>query len=129
MSTSAERMRRLRARQVAGLAPAPDRTPRDPADLLTPAVETTITALNLDAKDTALAQLARLFAAAIDEAENPGSALRWLGPPFLKVLLQLGATPAARSAKSGKPDQPRRVNRVAQIRGARVAADAKRRSS
>jgi hypothetical protein len=39
MSTSTERMRRLRERRAAGLLPAEGQAPRDAADLLAPAVE------------------------------------------------------------------------------------------
>ena len=96
MSTSAERMRRLRERRAAALLPIDGQAPRNAADLLAPAVEATLQALELGPADAAAAQLARRYARAIDQARDPAWAARWLAPPLLDALVQLGATPAAR---------------------------------
>jgi hypothetical protein len=122
MSTSAERMRALRARRVAALIPVDGPSPLPEADQLAPAVEETIEALKLTGRDAAAAQLARRYAAAIDQAENPASALRWIGPLLLKVLGELQATPATRAARKPERAGP---NRVAQLRGQHMAAKAK----
>ena len=124
MSTSTERMRRLRERRAAEhaaeLAPVPDASPRDPDDCLLPAVEASIGALELGERDQAAAQLARRLAAVIDEAASPFAALRWLGPELLKCLESLGATPAAR-AKLPKPEAPRQPSQLDRLRSARAA--------
>lgn len=76
---------------------------RDSSQLLWPAVSETIAVLKLDpdGQDAAAAKLALQYARTIDEA-TPGkeyaSAIRWIGPELLKVLAELGATPAARAA-------------------------------
>jgi hypothetical protein len=98
-------MRRMRERQAAAIEPYRSPAPRDVDELLAPAIGETITALELGGKDVAAAQLARRYAAAIDQARSPAAALRALGPLLLKALESLGATPAARSAKARKPDQ------------------------
>ena len=107
MSTSTERMRRLRERRAAGLQPPDDGPPpRDADDLVLPAVETSIEALGLDATDTAVAQLARGYARVLDTARDPAWAARWYGPELLKALDALGATPLARArlkTSVGKP--------------------------
>lgn len=109
-------MRALRARRAAAIEPVADLAPRDPEDMLGPAVEVTLAALQLGPRDAAVAQLARRFAGAIDEAADPGMALARLGPMFLKILLALGAVPASRPA--GKPGslRPAGPNRVALLR-------------
>jgi hypothetical protein len=111
-TTSADRMRALRARRAAALASAPDPGPRDPAALVLPAVETTLAALALAPRYAAAAQLARVLASAIDEAESPAAAVIKLGPQLLKVLQALETTRAARLARSpggrGGPTEPGR---------------------
>lgn len=65
---------------------------------ITAAIETTLAALTLDDADTAAAELARKYAAAIDALE-PADVPRLIGtigPSLLKALEALGATPAAR---------------------------------
>jgi hypothetical protein len=84
---------------------------RDASELLYPAAYATVMSLDIDrdGKDGAAAKLALQYARTIDEAP-PGkayaAAIRWLGPELLKVLAELGATPAARAAmkKTVKPD-------------------------
>src|SRR6266567_7325925 len=97
-------MRRLRARQAAAIEPSGSPGLRDAGELLAPAVAETVMALGLGGKDAAVAQLARRYAAVIDGAESPGAALRAFGPPLLKVLESLGATPAGRAGlKAARP--------------------------
>jgi hypothetical protein len=100
---------------------------RDASELLYPAVYATVMSLDIDrdGKDGAAAKLAVQYARTIDEAP-PGkayaAAIRWLGPELLKVLAELGATPAARAAmtKTGKtPDA--KPNGLAKLRAAREA--------
>lgn len=80
MSTSAERMRRLRERRAAALIPI-EGAPLQAADeLLRPAVEETLAALDLAPEDVGTAQLAARYADLIDQARDPAGALRWVGP-------------------------------------------------
>ena len=89
---------------------------RDADELLAPDVRATIAALKLDGQDAAAAQLALALANAIDAADKPAAALRWLGPELLKCLEALGATPAAR-ARLPKREQPRAgVSKLDQMR-------------
>lgn len=117
MSTSAERMRRMRARRAAGLLP-PEGAPvlRDADDLLLPAVEATVEALGLGGTDAAAAQLARAYARAMDEARDPARAALHFGPPLLKVLEALRATPAARAGAKKPRPAPAGPNPVQRIR-------------
>jgi len=82
---------------------------RDVDKLLWPAVQETIASLGLLAGDSAARKLAQRYAQVIDAAPDTKQAavLRSLGPELLKVLHELGATPAARAAltKSAK-EQP-----------------------
>ena len=91
-------MRRLRERRAAALEPGGPPGLRDAAGVLAPAVEAAVTALEPCGKDAGAVQLARRYAAVIDQAESPGAALRAFGPSLLKVLEALGGTPAARAA-------------------------------
>jgi hypothetical protein len=119
MSTSAERMRRFRERQAAAGVPLRAPGPRDAGELLGPAVAETIQALELQPEDAAVAQLARRYAAVMDETESPGWAARWIAPLLLVTLDSLGATPAARSRmKSGKPE-PHVESALDRLRAAR----------
>lgn len=116
MSTSTERMRRLRARRAALLEPVDGPPLRDADELLAPAVEETLAALQLAERDAAAAQVARAYASAIDQARDQAYALRWLGPLLLAALTALQATPASRPAGARQPAGPQRVNRIAQQR-------------
>ena len=91
-----------------------------PADeLLGPAVEETLAALELGESDGAAAQLARQLARTIDQCRDQSWGYRWLGPYLLAVLEQLGATPAARARlKGGKPGE-RAPSQLDRLRAAR----------
>lgn len=100
----------------------------DASELITPAVATTLDALDLKPEDAAAAKLARYYALQIDQATVSGEpkisawAARNIGPLLLQALESLGATPAARAAikkPSGKPDA--RPSGLAAIRSARGA--------
>jgi hypothetical protein len=118
-------MRALRARRAAAIEAADDAPVRDAAELLVPFVEGTLAALQLGARDQAAAQLARRYAALIDDARDPAWALRWIGPLLLRVLEELQATPKSRPAAKGNPG-PARENKVSQLRSAHAKAMAKR---
>ena len=119
MGSSTERMRRLRARRAAErLAAAPD-PPRAPDELLVPAVQTAIGALQLTAADAAIAQAALMQARIIDTAPNAFSALRWHGPLLLDALTALGATPMSR-AKLPAPVPPDPPSGLDELRRARA---------
>jgi hypothetical protein len=85
---------------------------RDASELLWPAVQETLAALDLGSEDAAARKLAQRYAQVIDGLPDRGSerahdqawALRWIGPELLKVLDALGATPESRAriTKSGK---------------------------
>lgn len=125
MSTSAERMRRKRARDAGerrlALLPAPGAAPRDPDELLLPSVEASIGALGLGEADRGIAQLARALAAAIDGARDQAAALRVLGPELRKVIEAAGGTPASR-ARMPQGKAPRRPapSGLARLRDARA---------
>lgn len=97
---------------------------RDTEKFLYPAVCEAVAVLDLDplGKDAAAVKLAKLYAQLIDEASDAKQAnvARWLGPELLKVLAELGATPAARAAMK-KPAKPAdaKPNGLAQLRAAR----------
>lgn len=79
---------------------------RDPSEYLLPGVVAAITALDLEPEDEAMIKIARHLATVIDQA--PASkreyAARWIVPELVRVLAELGASPAARSRiKGGKP--------------------------
>jgi hypothetical protein len=119
--SGAERTRRWRERQHLGVAP-PDDGPvlRDADDLLAPALETSLDALELTGADSGVAQLARGYARAMDEARDPAWAARWLGPELLKALESLGATPMARSRVGRQPEPPRGTPQLDALRAARA---------
>jgi hypothetical protein len=98
---------------------------RDVSELLWPAVEETIADLGLGSSDAAAVKLARRYARVIDQTSDAkqASVLRWLGPELLKVLAELGATPAARAAMTKGKKQPGddKPNRLQQLRNARGA--------
>jgi hypothetical protein len=90
-------MRRLRERRARLIEPGDGRAMRAGADLLLPAVESALSALELAGRDAAAAQLARSYAAAVDEAQDQAAALARFGPLLLKSLVALGATPLSRA--------------------------------
>jgi hypothetical protein len=85
---------------------APRKLPADESPRLGPAVATTLANLKLEPEDAAIAQLARVFAAAIDHLSPAEQAtlLRHLAPGLIRVLEALGATPRARAAGSSRKD-------------------------
>jgi len=117
MSTSTERMRRMRERRAASIEAADPPALRDADDLLVPAVHETLAALQLGGQDQATAQLALHYAQVIDSARDPAWSLRWIGPELLRCLDALGATPTAR-AKMTPPRKPgpERPNQLARLR-------------
>jgi len=115
-------MRRLRERRAAAIEPGGSPGLRDAADLLAPAVEETVAALEPGGKDAGAVQLARRYAAVIDGAESPGAALRAFGPLLLKVLGQMGGTPAARAGKAARSARAA-PSRLQQLRAASAAED------
>lgn len=127
-TTSTERMRRLRERraeeQAVALLPVPDAVPRDPDELLLPAVDVTLEALKLGEQFAGIAQLARVLAHAIDEASDQATALRVLGPPLFKTLEALGGTPASRARMPQKPQRPA-PSKLAKLRAEHMASPAK----
>jgi hypothetical protein len=110
-------MRALRARRAASIEPGPGTGLRDADELLAPAVEETLAALQLGEGDAAAAHLARRYAKVIDEARDPAYAMRWLGPLLLASLEALRATPMSRKAE--KPAE-RGPSRLDQLRAARA---------
>lgn len=98
VSTSAERMARMRARRLSeqsALRPVP--LPRE--ERLLPAVEATLAALKLGPEDAAIAAVARVVAATMDGIADQVWALRRLGPLLRRVLAQLHATPMSRASR------------------------------
>lgn len=119
---------------------------RDADDLLAPAVEETLAALELVDADAALVRLARSYAAAIDDAAVLADALDGMprddedierlvrvleakvraqtvletfGPKLLAALSALGATPAARGKRKGGGGDRAGENRLQALRAAR----------
>lgn len=93
-----------------------------PADrLLAPAVADTIAALTVAPEDAGAVQLARRYAAAIDQADEPADALERLGPKLLAVLESLGATPKGRAALRKEAPGAQGRGQLAAIRAARPA--------
>jgi hypothetical protein len=104
---------------------------RDASELLWPAVAETIASLDLQPEDAAAKKLAQRYAQIIDDlpdhaprgTQDQAWAMRWLGPLLLDVLVQLGATPAARKApKTGGDNATGTVSWL----DAQLAARAKR---
>lgn len=78
---------------------------RDPSEYLLPAVTATVSALSLEAEDEALVKVAKYIAQTVDRASDAKRAYcaRWLLPELVRVLAELGASPAARARiKGGK---------------------------
>ena len=65
-------------------------TLRNAEDTLVAAVEQAINSLDLTEKDAAAAQLARRYAAVIDQCDDQAWAMRWVAPGLLDSLEQLG---------------------------------------
>ena len=96
-------------------------TLREVDKLLWPAVQETIASLGLLGSDAAAVKLAQRYAQVIDETPDQKWAMRWLAPELLKVLAELGATPAARAAmaKGAKQESETKPNGLAQLRAAK----------
>lgn len=105
-------MRRLRERRAAGLLPVEGQEPRPGDELLAPAVEETLAALELGEADAAAAQIARRYAKVIDEARDPAWSARWIGPLLLQALQELRATPASRPAVKPGPGRPTQLDKL-----------------
>ena len=118
MSTSTERMRRLRERRAKAIEADTARL-RDTGELLAPAVAETLAALDLKSEDAAAAHLALRYAQIIDECRDPAWGLRWVGPHMLAALESLGATPVSR-AKLKKDPPPHVSSRLDELRMRRV---------
>lgn len=88
---------------------------RDAETLLGPAVEQTLTALELVDADAALVKLTRRYAAAIDDDGD----LEKLGPKLLAALQALQATPAARARRRHGGGANAGPNRLQELRAAR----------
>jgi hypothetical protein len=123
VSTSTERMRRLRERRAAGLLPVDGEPPRPEDERLLPAVEETLKALELGVDGAAAAQLARRYAQIIDAGKDPAWCLRWVGPLLLQALTELKATPLSR--REAKPVQsgPSRLDQLRAVRARNGRAD------
>jgi sarcosine oxidase gamma subunit len=120
--TSTERVRAMRERRRKALeaAGAAEFALRPADQLLAPAVAVSIAALDLKPEDAAAAKLAELLAKTIDRAESQEWAVRWIGPELLRVLGELGGTPAARAkVKPAKPAQQARSTWLDDMRRAR----------
>jgi hypothetical protein len=103
MSTSTQRMRRLRERRAAGLLPpAGEPVVRDADELLGPSIEESLAALGLDGAGAGAAQLARSYGRVLDTAADAAGAARWIGPELLRALAALGATPMARAKQASR---------------------------
>lgn len=93
--------------------------------LLGPALEATLDALDLARADAALIAHARRLAAAIDNGEGRGTNAGPPYPAFLAALTALGATPAARKLITTREgaDRAREAPKssLAQLRQARRA--------
>ena len=94
--------------------------------LMLVAVRETLAALDLGPEDAAAAKLAETIAANMDASTDGVYCARWLAPELLKVLAELGATPAARAAikkqaTGGEKTAPATISRLDQLRTARTA--------
>ena len=106
----------MRERQAQAIEADPSMPVRDVDELLSPAVQETLTALNLKPEDTAAARLAERYAAVIDSARDPSWAMRWIGPELLRVLAELGATPMSRPKQQPTPAGPSRLDQLRSVR-------------
>lgn len=97
-----------------------------PADVTVAAsVSETVEALDLKPEDVTATRLAMKYAEAIDAAATLGmdtaaGALERFGPKLLACLVELGATPKARSAAL-RPSAPQTGSQLAKMRSARTA--------
>lgn len=97
-------------------------TVRDVSELLYPAVQEAIASLGLLGSDAAAVKLAQQYARAIDAATDAKRPyiLRWLGPELLKVLVELGATPAGRkNLEKGEKTEKTPENGLQRLRSAK----------
>jgi hypothetical protein len=117
MSTSTERMRRLRERRAAALVPIDGQAPRPADELLLPAVNESLNAAGLDDSGAGAAALARQYARVIDRASDQRWALRWIGPLLLESLKSLHLTPATRAAARPADRPPSRLDALREARG------------
>jgi hypothetical protein len=79
---------------------------RDPSEYLLPAVIAAITAADLEAEDEAMIKIARHLAIVVDQAPAARReyCARWVVPELVRVLAELGCSPASRSRiKGGAP--------------------------
>lgn len=90
---------------------------------LTQAVQTTLDALILEPADTGAAELARKYAAAIDDLapDDMPRLIGTIGPSLLRALEALGATPAARAKVAGNLTGPRQLSPLEKLRADRAA--------
>lgn len=91
-------MRRLRSRRAAEQSRLRV-VPLPPEYRMLPAVESTLTALDLSPEFAAIAALARFLAQVMDELEDQRNACRRVAPLLLRVLGELHATPMSRAAQ------------------------------
>lgn len=106
-------------------------TLKDASELLWPAVQETLAALELGAQDAAAARGAQRIAQNIDAMTDQVYAMRWLMPELLKYLDALGATPDARAritrtVKGGDSAAPAELSWLDQQRQSRAARSATR---
>lgn len=117
--TPAERKRAQRARERAGLA-EDEHALRAIDDMLGPAIETTLSALDLGPEHAAAVKLVERYAKIIDRAADVSYAARWIGPLLLDALGELGATPAARArlnkGRKQNPSGPTRLDELRRVR-------------
>jgi len=113
---------RERRRKALEAADAAEVALRPADDLLLPAIEVTLAALDLKPEDAAVAQLARLYARTIDRARDPAWAARWLMPLLSDALAALQATPMSRG-KAKARTEPQRANWLDEMRRNRVMSD------
>jgi hypothetical protein len=118
----------MRKRKAAALLPDDGQAPCPAGELLLPAVDEALAALDdLGPEHAAARKLAQRYAKVIDEAKDPAWAMRWIGPPLLACLAELGATPAARAALTkGAKAAAQGPNRLDQLRASRGASDRSR---
>ena len=93
----------MRARRRAALEPDPGAPLHDADELVSPALEESLAALDLDGKDAAVVALARSYARVLDTSRDAAWSARWIGPLYLACLESLQATPMSR--KAAKPSQ------------------------
>ena len=110
--TAAERKRLQRQRERAGLEADPAAHLRDADELVSPALEVSLEALDLKPEDAAAVALARAYARVLDTARDPAWSARWIGPLYLASLESLRATPMSRKAAKPSPQGPSRLDEL-----------------